>query len=570
MRRKVVFGMLALWALLSLSGQAGGHRSAATQGASGGGVQFSDVTARAGIRFKHWVGGSRVDNILASTGSGVGWLDYDNDGYMDLYCVQSGRYPWSKSGPKAGNVLYHNNGDGTFTDVTKQAGVGGTGYGMGCTFGDYDNDGYTDIYVTNYGPNVLYHNNGDGTFTDVTAKAGVGDPRWSTGAAFLDYNNDGHLDLYVANYLDFKPEAKRSMVSEREGYRYFPGPRDYDAEADTLYRNNGDGTFTDVTRQAGVYNTIGKGLGVVATDCDGDGWMDILVANDRTPRNLFHNNRDGTFTDIALPSGIAYDRGGNAQGSMGVDSADYDNDGKMELVVTNMVMEGSALFHATGKELFDDIGRVAGITDCSVRYVGWGVGFFDYNNDGDRDLLIVNGHVQDYIDVLSDSVTYAQEPLMLENVGRGRFADVSARMGPAFRQRRVGRGAAFADYDNDGDIDVAIQSSNRPIVLLRNEGGNRNNWLEVKLVGSRSNRSAVGAKVWVSAGGGTQIAEEKTGSSYLSQNDPRLHFGLAQQREVRTLTVRFPSGTVRSFSNLPVNHLVVVYEDRKEPSVKRI
>ncbi len=525
--------------------------------------RFTDVTADAGITFKHWIGKSRFDNILETVAPGLGWLDYDNDGYLDLYCVQSGRFPGSARGPEPGNVLYHNNGDGTFTDVTATAKVGGTGYGMGVTFGDYDNDGWTDIYVTNYGGNALYHNNHNGTFADVTPQAGVSSSGWSTGATFFDYDNDGYLDLYVAHYVDYKlgEKAKRSMLSEREGYRYFPGPRDYHGQSGTLYHNNRDGTFTDVTRETELYRPDSKGLGVVAVDYDGDGWVDLLVANDRAPINLFHNNRDGTFKDVALEAGVAFDENGNARGSMGVDAGDYNGDGRPGLVVTNMVFEGIALYRSAGQGAFEEVSRAAKIAEPSYRYVGWGVALVDYNNDGYLDLLAFNGHVQPYIDIFSDSVTYAQEPVLLENLGNGAFADRSREVGPAFSARRVARGAAFGDYDNDGDVDIAVATSNGPVVLLRNEGGNGNNWIEIKLIGSKSNRDAVGARVRVTAGGRAQVADVKGGSSYLSQNDPRLHFGLGQEKTVGQIQVRFPSGTVRTLRGLPVNRVFVIRED---------
>ncbi|HEV7397000.1 MAG TPA: CRTAC1 family protein, partial [Pyrinomonadaceae bacterium] len=454
---------------------------------------------------------------------------------------------------------YHNNGNGKFTDVTDKAGAGDIGWGMGVATGDYDNDGFEDIYVTCLGPNHLLHNTGKGTFKDVTIAAGVSDPRWSTGAAFVDYDNDGKLDLFVSNYVDFDinslPEFGKGRTCQFKGIPVQCGPRGLKGAGDTLYHNNGDGSFTDVSKKAGVSDPDGYyGLGVICSDFDGDGLVDIYVANDSTPNFLYHNNGDGTFKDIGFPSGTAVNENGSEQGSMGVTLGDYDHDGRLDLFITNFDDDYNTLYHNDGRGSFTDVSYAAKVAAVSLPYVGWGTNFFDYDNDGWVDLLVINGHVYPQLP------TYKQRNLVHHNNRDGTFSEVGAELGGPFQEKRTGRGAAFGDLDNDGDVDVVINNLDGTPQLLRNDGGNKDNSVLIKLIGAKTNRDAIGARVSIVAGELKQIQEVYSGGSYISQNDLRLHFGLEKRSRIDLIEVRWPNGVTEKIPGASANKLLTIKE----------
>jgi enediyne biosynthesis protein E4 len=531
-------------------------------------VQFTDITAEAGVHFRH-INGAVGDYHLPETiGAGGAFLDYDNDGDLDLYLVNSGDWLNTPSENPTTSILYRNNGDATFTDVTRSAGVGNAGnYGQGVVCGDFDNDGDVDIYVTNFGVNWLYRNNGDGTFADVTEKAGVGDPAWSSSATFFDYDRDGYLDLYVVNYLRYSLDIPYRPCGA-EGVRTYCHPSVFEGAPDRLYRNNGDGTFADVTDAAGVKDIgglfHGKGLGVVAADLNNDTYPDLYVANDDTPNYLFYNNGDGTFSEIALIAGCAYSFDGVAQAGMGVDAGDYNGDGLLDIFITNLSYETNALYRNNGDGTFTDVIYEAGLGKESYLYVGFGAGFLDFDNDGHLDIFVANGHVIDNIEQTHDVLTYAQPNQLFHNTGDGKFTDISSESGGYFRQKRVSRGAVFGDYDNDGDTDIVVTQSNGAAVLLRNDGGSRQNWLRIKPVGTISNRDGLGGRVTAWIGGKQKVREVRAGSSYLSSNDPRLIFGLGEHSVVERLEIRWTSGIVQILENLPANQEIVISEENNE------
>jgi len=520
---------------------------------------YENVAARAGIRFQPTFGDEHMTSILEATGFGCAFLDYNGDGLLDIYFV-NGRYlpgvseecPGDCPPKHATNVLYRNNGDGTFTDVTLQAGVGDTGYGMGVVAADFDNDGHTDLYVTNYGRNTLYHNNGNGTFSDVTARAGVGDTLWSVGATVLDYDNDGLLDLFVGNYLDFDPEYRLYYAADE-----FPGPLSYPGLPDRLYHNNGDGTFTDVSARAKLL-TEGRAMGVVAADYDGDGLMDIFVANDAMENYLYRNNGDGTFTECALNAGVAFSESGNATSSMGGDFGDYDNDGDFDLLVPDMAYK--SLYENRGNGRFQDVSFRKGIGLIAGQYISWGGAFLDYDHDGWLDIFLANG---------VDHRLSPQEDLLMRNVpdpnGGRRYVDVWQSAGAYFRTKGVARGMAVGDYDNDGDVDIVVVNLDRPAALLRNNQppGREAHWLMVSLRGTRSNRDGVGAVVTVRAGDLSLVRQKMVSNNYISTNDPRLHFGLAGHAQVDELVVRWPSGVVQRLTNLRADRLITILEPER-------
>lgn len=521
-------------------------------------VRFTDITDKAGVKFTH-VSSPEKRYIVESMSGGLALLDYDNDGYLDIYLVNSLTVDLVKSKQKTRSLLYHNNGDGTFTDVTDKAGVGDIGWGMGVATGDYNNDGFEDIYVTCLGPNHLLRNNGKGTFTDVTQKAGVDDPRWSAGAAFVDYDNDGKLDLFVSNYVDFDvnnlPEFGKGRTCQFKGIPVQCGPRGLKGAGDSLYHNNGDGTFTDVSKKAGVADPDGYyGLGVIASDLDDDGLVDIFVANDSTPNFLYHNNGDGTFKDIGFASGTAVNENGSEQGSMGVTLGDYDHDGKLDLFITNFDDDYNTLYRNDGKGSFTDVSYAAKVAAVSLPFVGWGTRFFDYDNDGWVDLMVVNGHVYPQLP------TYRQRNFVHHNNRDGTFVEIGAQLGAPFAEKRTGRGAAFGDIDNDGDVDVVINNLDGPPQVLRNDGGNTNNSILIKTIGGKSNRDGMGARVKIVSGDLTQIAEVYSGDSYLSQSDLRLHFGLEKRTKVNLIEVHWPSGTIDKIVDAGVNKIITIKE----------
>lgn len=531
------------------------------------GYSFQDVTAKAGLTARNYFGGETSKQyILETTGCGVAFFDYDNDGWLDIFLVNGSRLEGFPPGKEPTNHLYRNNRDGTFIDVTEKAGLLKHGWGQGVCVGDYDNDGYEDLFVTYWGQNALYHNNGDGTFTDVTREAGLAaaSPRWGTGCAFVDYDRDGHLDLFVSNYIVFDPKtAPDPGTNPYCHYRGLPvncGPRGLQGESNLLYRNNRDGTFSDVSAKSGVTRPSGYyGLGVLVADFDNDGWPDIYVATDTTPSILFRNNRDGTFTDIAVLAGCAYDENGKAQAGMGLAAADYDRDGWLDLFKTNFSEETPNLYRNRGKTGFHDMVYPAGLGK-NTRLVGWGCGFFDPDNDGWSDLFYCNGHLYPEIERAALEVKYRQPRMLFRNLRDGQFEDVSARAGAAISQLSNGRGCAFGDFNNDGGVDIVINNMNDLPTLLQCERMNKNHWLKVRLAGKRSNRSGIGARLTCVAGGLAQIDEVRSGGSYLSQNDLRVHFGLGTSEKADLLEVRWPSGQIDRLRNVPGDQILLVKE----------
>lgn len=490
---------------------------------------------------------------------GVALFDYDNDGHLDIYFVNSLTVDLVKSNRKTLSSLYRNNGNGTFTDVAVKAGVSDVGWGMGVAVGDYNNDGFDDLYVTCLGKNRLFKNNGNGSFNDVTDSAGVGDPRWSAGAALVDFDHDGKLDLFVSNYVAFDvnnlPEFGKGRTCQYKGVPVQCGPRGLPGAGDTLYRNNGDGSFADVSKKAGVSDPNGfYGLGIICSDFDEDGWVDIFVANDSTPNFLYHNNGDGTFKEIAFPAGVAVNENGSEQGSMGVTLGDYDHDGKLDLFVTNFADEYNTLYHADGPNSFTDLSYKGQVAAVSLPYVGWGTKFFDYDNDGWVDLHVANGHVYPQLE------NYRQRSLVHRNNRDGTFVDVAAELGAPLMEKRVGRGVAYGDIDNDGDVDMVIGDLDGAPQLLRNDGGNANNWVLIKLIGVKSNRGGVGARAKVVAADLTQIDEVRSGGSYISQSDLRLHFGLEKRTRINLIEIRWPSGVVDKITDVSSNRMLTIKE----------
>ena len=523
-------------------------------------VQFVDRAADAGLTQRN-VSGTDQSYIVEGMMGGAAFFDYDRDGDVDLYVTNGSSFAGFATGEHPANQLYRNDG-GRFADMTTVAGVGDTSWSMGCAAADYDNDGYTDLYVTNFGRNTLYRNLGTGRFADVTTEAGVGDTGWGTGASFGDYDRDGDVDLYVANYVDFSLDYESPIPCLWKNVKVYCGPVGLLPAADVFYRNNGDGTFSEWTKQAGLEGEKFYGMSALFGDYDNDGWPDLLVANDSTPNLLFRNLRDGRFAEEALMAGVAYSGEGVTQGCMGAAWGDYDNDGLFDLFVTNFADEYNALYRNEGGGFFVDVSFAAGIGAAPAELVSWGTGFFDYDNDGDRDLFVANGHTYPQADLPRVNSNYKQANSLFENRG-GRLVEVSAAAGPGFALRRVGRGTSFADYDGDGDIDLFILNLNGPPTLLRNDGDHDNHYLLVHTVGTKSNRDGIGARVIISAGGQTQHAEVQSGGSYLSHNDLRLHFGLGQAERVDRLEVRWPSGAVQVLSDIAADQVLTVVEPRQ-------
>ena len=528
-----------------------------------GPIEFTDVTAQAGIHFKHNSGAFGKKYLPETMGSGACFLDYDNDGWQDILLVNSMDWPGHKSG-KSFPALYHNNKDGTFTDVTQQAGLAVEMYGLGCAVGDYDNDGNVDIYITTVGSNHLFHNLGNGKFADVTGKAGVADPGFSASAVWFDYDNDGKLDLFVAHYIDWSIETDQYCSLDNKNKSYCT-PQRYKGQSSTLFHNKGDGTFENVTRRAGLYDPTSKALGIALLDYDNDGWLDLFVSNDTEPNKLYHNNHNGTFTDVAVAAGVAYSEAGTVRAGMGTDAADYDNSGWQSLVIGNFTNEGMALYHNDGSGLFTDEAPATGIERISTKSLTFGAFFFDYDLDGLPDILAVNGHVSDDISVVQPNVKYAQPPHLFRNLGKSKFEEETTKLGSALQRAIVGRGAAYGDFDNDGDLDLLITANNGPARLLRNDNGNQNDMLRVKTVGTRSNRDGIGAKVTVKTNKGTRLfAMVKTGSSYLSQSELPLTFGLGKPEAGKTVSLEivWPSGQKDSISAVKPNQFITVKEGK--------
>ncbi len=519
--------------------------------------RFSDVTAAAGIDFRHVNGATGSKFVIETVGAGVGFFDYDNDGLLDIYLINGAATPGSQYPAPPQNALYNNSGDGTFTDVTSSANVGDTGYGMGMAVADYDNDGDLDLYLGNFGANVLYNNSGDGTFVDVTSSAGVGDERWTSSCAFSDVDRDGFVDLYAANYHNFSYDNHRICAEGGSGLQLYCGPEAFDGVADMLYHNNGDGTFSDATVASGLYNDSGKELGVVFGDVDLDGDPDLYLANDKTLNFLYLNDGKGIFEEVGLLAGTAYNEDGDVEAGMGVDMGDYDNDLYPDLFVTNFQWETNTLYKNLGDGTFIDETFLAGLGKDSIAYLSWGTHFFDFDNDGDRDLFIANGHLESDVEKY-ENATFAQRNQLFIN-NDSRFVQYAVE-GTALELQRVSRGAAFGDYDNDGDIDVLVANVLDTPTLMRNDGGNKGNYLQLRLRGNKSNRAAIGARVEVHAGGLVQGNEVRAGSSFLSQNDLRLHFGLGTADAVENVVVYWPSGTVEKFVGLSINSEVLLHE----------
>ncbi len=525
-------------------------------------VVFTDITKATGITFSH---SSAPENkyIVESMSGGVALFDFDHDGWLDVYLANSPTV--ATAAENARSALWRNNHDGTFADVTARAGVGDVGWAMGVSAGDFDNDGWTDLYVTCFGPNHLFRNNGDGTFTDVTAHAGVGDSRWSTGSAFGDYDNDGKLDLFVANYVDLRLDALPAFGEGRNCvFRGLPvqcGPRGLTGAGDSLYHNNGDGTFTEMAAAAGVSDAARRfGMGVAWCDFNEDGWIDLYVANDSGPNYLYRNNGDKTFTDVGLASGTALSDDGKEQASMGVTIGDYDHRGRSSIFVTNFSDEYNAFYRHEKDFIFTDASYATRTAKPSLPFVGWGTEFFDYDNDGWLDLMVVNGHVYPQADRAGGEYAYRQRKLLYRNDRDGTFSEIARESGEALSTPAVSRGAAFGDIDNDGDIDVVINNLDGPLTVLRNDGGNRNNFLVLDLLGRKGNRSAFGARVKVIAGDLVQVAERRSGGSYLSQNDTRLHFGIGSRQGIDRIEIRWPGGGVQSIGSVPANRFITVTE----------
>ncbi len=532
---------------------------------------FTDVAAKAGVGFLTQSSHTSHKYLPESMVGGVAMFDYNNDGLLDLFFVngakladpmRSGQVP-DKSDPLYWNRLYRNNGDETFTDVTKEAGLAGHSFGMGVAVGDFDNDGFPDLYVTNIGKNILYRNNGNGTFTDVTDGAGVAGGGWSTGAAFVDYDRDGRLDLVVARYLDWDFTQDIWCGEHRPGFRSYCHPNHFKPVSHFVYHNNGDGTFTDVSERCGIGMHPGKGLGIALNDFDRDGWPDIVIANDSFPQQLFRNNRDGTFTESALSLGLAYNDDGETFAGMGIDFADYDNDGSPDIFINALANQRYALFHNEKGHSFNYVSQKSGLSATTQLHSGWGARFIDYDNDGWKDLFVAQGHVMDNIELTQPQVHYL-EPLLLLHNRDGRFDNVSESSGAPFQKRFAGRGAAFGDLNNDGFLDGAINCNDGPAIVLRNNGGNGNHWLLVNTVGTTSNRDGIGAHIrLVPEMGGEQHGYVSTAGSYLSASDKRVHFGLGADRLVRLLEITWPSGTIQRIERITADQVLTVREPKR-------
>jgi hypothetical protein len=534
------------------------------------GVSFINVAREAGLNAKTIYGGLKKNKyLLETTGCGVAFYDYDNDGWLDIFLVNGSRLEEFPVGQEPTSHLFKNNRDGTFTDVTVKAGLAHAGWGQGVCIGDYDNDGYEDLFVSYYGKNVLYHNNGNGTFTNVSEKAGVAGKgiRWGTGCAFIDYDRDGRLDLFVANYIDLNlatapvPESGPCLY---KGVMVACGPPGLPGAKNILYHNNGDGTFTDVSESAGITSSTGTyGLGVLTGDFNNDGWPDIYVANDSTASALYQNLKNGKFEDVAISAGAAFSSDGKPQAGMGVAAGDYNHNGALGIVKTNFAGDTHSLYLNDGTGSFEDTTFSSGL-GINTKYLGWGCGFIDIDNDGWLDILICNGHVYPEVEQLVTEAAYSQRKLLYRNLRNGRFEDVSMKAGPGIALQSSARGCAFGDFDNDGDVDVVINNVNDFPELLRCDSTLNHNWIKIRTIGTKSNRSGIGARLRCTSGAGKdqmqQIDEVRSGGSYFSQNDLRIHFGLGKADKVSSLEIRWPNGAMETLKDIPANQLIYVKE----------
>lgn len=525
---------------------------------------FEEIPATtSGIDWAHVNGRSPMAHLPETVGAGCAFLDYDNDGWMDIYLVNSGPCDFYQPSQPLRNALYHNNRDGTFTDVTQKAGVIGNAYGMGVAVGDYDGDGFPDLYVTQYRSSVLYHNNGNGTFTDVTAKAGVAAPGWATSAVWFDYDNDGRLDLFICQFVDYSKTKLKFCGDTITGQRHYCIPTIYDPMPCWLFRNNGDGTFTDVSKESGISQQMMKAWGVVAADVNNDGRMDLYVTNDTVPNSLFANRGHGKFEEIGLLAGVALSAFGKPRSGMGVDAADYDQDGWIDLFEANVDHEMYSLYHNEKNEVFSDVANPNGIGAATRMMSGWGLKFFDYDNDGNLDLLLCNGHPDDQVEKLIEGVTFREPLLLFRNTGKT-FENTSGGSGPIFSRPLAGRGLALGDFDNDGAIDVLISQNNAAPILLKNNAARENHWLGVRLVGTKANIDAIGAKVTYQSGDFQRHQFKVGGGSYLSAHDPRMVLGLGKRTKIDWLEIEWPqpSGKKERFTGLPIDRYITIIEGK--------
>ncbi len=525
-------------------------------------IQFTDVTRQTGITFVHTDGSSGRRYIVESVCCGLATFDYNGDGKIDILFLNGAPLPGSPTTtPPPRNALYRNDGGWKFTDVTQAAGLGDTNYHLGVCIGDYNNDGFPDIYLNNFGPNILYRNNGDGTFTDVTRAAGVANGnKVGAGACFLDIDGDGNLDLFVANYVDFN--LAKHQTRNINGHPAYVGPMIYGPVPATLFHNNGDGTFTDISRESGIAARAGTGMGVICADYDDDGDTDIIVGNDAMANFVWRNDGSGHFEEVGLLTGLAYDRNGVGLGTMGVECGDYNNDGRLDFYMTSYQKQWAILYRNLGGGIFEDVTHTTGAGTGTFNEVTWGAGLVDFDNDGDRDLFIACGHLQDNVELWDDTTSYEERNLLLENTGRGKFVDVSARSGDGLAVKRSSRGAAFDDLDNDGKIDVVILNSRREPTLLRNDSPSQNHWIQIRLRGTRSNRDGIGARIKVVAGDLTQVDEVHSGRGYQSHYGMYPHFGLGQRTRIDRIEVRWIGGGTDVLEDVQVDGVLQITEGR--------
>jgi hypothetical protein len=557
---RAISGILLFAVLpISFACSTGAQRGDAPESSATGAVVFRDVSGQAGLRFVHETGGFGRKYLPETMGSGCAWFDYDLDGHPDLFLVNSMSWPGHERLDRPLQALYRNLGDGTFADVTRAAGLDLEAYGLGVAIGDYDNDGDADLFLNAVGPDYLFENRGDGTFEDVTAKAGVSDPGFGASATFLDYDRDGWLDLFVCNYVEWSEETDLFCTLDGVEKSYCT-PQSYPATVNRLYRNRGDGTFADVTRPSGIYNNTGKSLGVVVYDHDQDGWPDIAVSNDTVRNFLYRNNGDGSFAEIGQQVGLAFSESGEARAGMGIDAADYDGSGRESIVIGNFSAEMVALFHNSGVELYTDDAARSGVGTTSLLTLAFGTFFFDYDLDGWVDLFVANGHLEPQVARVQSQITYAQAPHLFRNLGNGTFEEVARQSGADLLQPAVARGAAYADFDGDGDLDFVVSANGGSARLFRNDGGNYNNWLRLSLVGTDSARDAFGARAVLTVGGRSLTRRVPGASSYLSQSEKVLTFGLGRENEAERLEIFWPSGRRQSFTGLPGNAIVTIVE----------